>query len=63
MRFGLHVRVGTGYDDAVAYAQRLGCTALQGYAFARPMSSQDLMEFMQARARNLEAPDRHSIRA
>jgi deoxyribonuclease-4 len=32
MRFGLHVRVGTGYDDAVAYAQRLGCTALQFFS-------------------------------
>jgi deoxyribonuclease-4 len=32
MRFGLHVRVGAGYDDAVAYAQRLGCTALQFFS-------------------------------
>jgi deoxyribonuclease-4 len=32
MRFGLHVRVGTGYDEAVEYAQRLGCTALQFFS-------------------------------
>ncbi|MGB8267454.1 MAG: deoxyribonuclease IV [Candidatus Velthaea sp.] len=32
MRFGLHVRVGTGYDDAVDYAQKLGCTALQFFS-------------------------------
>jgi deoxyribonuclease-4 len=32
MRFGLHVRVAGGYDDAVAYAQRLGCTALQFFS-------------------------------
>jgi deoxyribonuclease-4 len=32
MRFGLHVHVGSGYDDAVAYAQRLGCTALQFFS-------------------------------
>jgi deoxyribonuclease-4 len=32
MRFGVHVRVATGYDDAVAYAQRLGCTALQFFS-------------------------------
>jgi deoxyribonuclease-4 len=30
--FGLHVRVGAGYDDAVAYAQRLGCSALQFFS-------------------------------
>jgi len=29
VRLGSHVRVGSGYDDAVAYAQRLGCSALQ----------------------------------
>lgn len=32
MNFGLHVRVGAGYDDAVAYAQRLGCTSLQFFS-------------------------------
>jgi deoxyribonuclease-4 len=32
MRFGLHVGVGTGYDDAVTYAQRLQCTALQFFS-------------------------------
>jgi deoxyribonuclease-4 len=32
VQFGLHVRVGTGYDDAVAYAQRLNCTALQFFS-------------------------------
>ena len=32
MNFGLHVRVGAGYDDAVAYGQRLGCTALQFFS-------------------------------
>jgi deoxyribonuclease-4 len=29
MRFGLHVRVGSGYDEAVDYARRLGCSAVQ----------------------------------
>jgi deoxyribonuclease-4 len=28
----LHVRVGAGYDDAVAYAQRMGCTSLQFFS-------------------------------
>jgi deoxyribonuclease-4 len=32
MKFGLHVHVGGGYDDAVAYAQRLDCTALQFFS-------------------------------
>lgn len=32
MQLGNHVRVGRGYDDAVAYATRLGCTALQFFA-------------------------------
>ena len=32
MNFGLHVRVGAGYDEAVAYAQRLGCTSLQFFS-------------------------------
>jgi len=32
VNFGLHVRVGAGYDNAVAYAQRLGCTALQFFS-------------------------------
>jgi deoxyribonuclease IV len=32
VRLGSHVRVGSGYDDAVAYAQKLGCTALQFFA-------------------------------
>ena len=32
MNIGVHVRVGSGYDDAVAYAQRLGCTALQFFS-------------------------------
>ncbi len=32
MNVGLHVRVGAGYDDSVAYAQRLGCTALQFFS-------------------------------
>jgi len=32
MRLGTHVRVGGGYDDAVAYAQKLGCNALQFFA-------------------------------
>jgi deoxyribonuclease-4 len=32
VNFGLHVRVGAGYDDAVAYAQRLGCTSLQFFS-------------------------------
>jgi deoxyribonuclease-4 len=29
---GLHVKVGAGYDDAVAYAQKLGCTSLQFFS-------------------------------
>jgi deoxyribonuclease-4 len=32
MRLGSHVRVGSGYDDAVAYARKLGCEALQFFA-------------------------------
>lgn len=32
MRIGLHVRVGSGYDDAVAYAKKMGCTSLQFFA-------------------------------
>jgi deoxyribonuclease-4 len=32
MHLGLHVRVGAGYEDAVAYAQRLGCTSLQFFS-------------------------------
>ncbi|HEY0384085.1 MAG TPA: deoxyribonuclease IV [Candidatus Elarobacter sp.] len=32
MRLGTHVRVGAGYDAAVAYAQKLGCRALQFFA-------------------------------
>ncbi len=32
MRLGSHVRVGAGYDAAVSYAQKLGCTALQFFA-------------------------------
>jgi deoxyribonuclease-4 len=32
VRFGLHVEVARGYDDAVAYAQRLGCSAVQFFS-------------------------------
>lgn len=32
MRLGVHVRVSTGYQAAVAYARRLGCTALQFFS-------------------------------
>lgn len=32
MRFGLHVDVAGGYDEAVAYAQRFNCTALQFFS-------------------------------
>ncbi len=32
MRIGSHVRVAGGYDDAVAYARKLGCEALQFFA-------------------------------
>jgi deoxyribonuclease-4 len=32
VNFGLHVRVGAGYDESVAYAQKLGCTALQFFS-------------------------------
>jgi deoxyribonuclease IV len=29
---GLHVKVGAGYDETIAYAQKLGCTALQFFS-------------------------------
>lgn len=29
MRFGLHIGVSGGYDEAIGYASRLGCTAIQ----------------------------------
>ena len=32
MNVGLHVRVGAGYDDSIAYAQKLGCTAIQFFS-------------------------------
>jgi deoxyribonuclease-4 len=32
VNFGLHVRVGAGYDGSVAYAQKLGCSALQFFS-------------------------------
>ena len=32
MRIGSHVRVGSGYDDAVAYARKLGASTLQFFA-------------------------------
>ena len=32
MNVGVHVRVATGYDDAAAYAERLGCSALQFFS-------------------------------
>jgi deoxyribonuclease-4 len=32
MHIGLHVRVGAGYGEAAAYAQRLGCTSLQFFS-------------------------------
>ena len=32
MRIGAHVRVASGYDAALAYAQRLGCTTMQIFA-------------------------------
>lgn len=32
MNVGLHVKVGAGYDEAVAYAQKLGCTSLQFFS-------------------------------
>jgi len=32
VRLGSHVRVGSGYDDAVAYARKLGCEAVQFFA-------------------------------
>jgi deoxyribonuclease IV len=32
MQLGVHVKVGSGYDDATAYAQRLGCTSLQFFS-------------------------------
>lgn len=32
MRLGSHIRVGSGYDAAVAYAQKLGCSGVQFFA-------------------------------
>ncbi len=32
MNFGLHVKVGAGYGDSVAYAEKLGCTSLQFFS-------------------------------
>jgi deoxyribonuclease-4 len=32
MKYGLHVDTGAGFDSAVAYAQRLGCTAVQFFS-------------------------------
>jgi deoxyribonuclease IV len=32
LRLGSHVRVASGYDDAVAYARKLGCEAVQFFA-------------------------------
>ena len=32
MQLGVHVKVGSGYDDATAYAQRLGCASLQFFS-------------------------------
>jgi deoxyribonuclease-4 len=32
MQIGLHVPVGSGYDEAVGYAQKLGCTAVQFFS-------------------------------
>jgi deoxyribonuclease IV len=32
VRLGSHVRVASGYDDAVAYARKLGCEAVQFFA-------------------------------
>ena len=32
MRLGSHIRIARGYDEAVEYAQKLGCTALQFFA-------------------------------
>jgi deoxyribonuclease-4 len=32
MRFGLHVPIQKGYDQAVDYAERLGCTAIQVFS-------------------------------
>jgi deoxyribonuclease IV len=32
VRLGSHIRVGSGYDAAVAYAQKLGCTGVQFFA-------------------------------
>ena len=32
MRLGLHVGIGHGYDDALAYGKRIGCTALQMFS-------------------------------
>jgi deoxyribonuclease-4 len=32
VRFGLHVRVGAGYEEAVAYGRRFGCTTMQFFS-------------------------------
>ncbi len=36
--------------DHAAVLRRLGCDALQGYAFARPMSATELSAFVAARS-------------
>lgn len=56
MRLGLHTRVGAGYDAAVAYAQRLGCTTLQFFGGnpktyrVTPIDRPALQRFAAARA-------------
>ena len=32
LRLGFHVRVARGYEEAIAYAQRVGCTAVQFFS-------------------------------
>ena len=56
MNLGLHVRVGAGYDETVAYAQRLGCTSLQFFSGnpktyrVGPIDSPSLERFASSRA-------------
>lgn len=56
MRLGMHVRVGSGYDDAVAYAKKMGCASLQFFAGnpktyrVGPIDTPALQRFAAARA-------------
>lgn len=58
MRYGLHVPIKSGYDAAVDYAQRLGCTAIQIFS-SNPKTyrvmAMDVPALERFKARRLEA--------